>query len=44
MEQKTYAGSISNKSTQKVEAVFPQKKGKSPVKKTGTDLRSKGGK
>ena len=27
---------------QKVEAIFPQKKGKSPVKKTGEDLRNGG--
>jgi len=44
MEKKpSYAGNITNKGTQTVEAVFPQKNGKAPVKKTGGDLRSKGG-
>ncbi len=43
MEKKSYAGNITNKGTQTVEAVYPQKKGKAPVKKTGEDLRTKGG-
>lgn len=38
----TYAGRISNQGAQKVEAVFPKKKGKAPVKKTGDDLRNGG--
>lgn len=42
--KKSYAGKISNKGSQKVDALFPQTKGKSGVKKTGDDLRSKGGK
>ena len=38
----TQAGRIGNQGAQKVEAVFPQKKGKAPVKKTGDDLRNGG--
>lgn len=44
MEKKSYEGKVNNKGTQAVEAVFPQSKGKSPSRKTGGDLRGKGGK
>lgn len=42
--KQSYAGKISNKSSQEVDALFPQKKGKSPTVKKGGDLRVKGGK
>jgi hypothetical protein len=40
----TYAGQIKNSGSQKVEALYTTPKGKSPVKKSGGDLRTKGGK
>lgn len=40
----TYAGKIQNSGSQEVKALFETPKGKGPVKKTGTDLRTKGGK
>jgi hypothetical protein len=42
--KKSYAGKVTNQGSQKVDALFPQKKGKGGVKKTGDDLRTKGGK
>ena len=43
-EKSTYAGKIKNSGSQEVSALFTTPKGKAPVKKTGTDLRTKGGK
>ncbi len=42
--KQTYAGKIKNSGSQTVEALFKTEKGKSPIKKVGTDLRAKGGK
>ena len=44
MAEKTYAGRIHNGGTQKVDALFNGKKPKSGTVKTGSDLRTKGGK
>jgi hypothetical protein len=40
----SYAGQIKNSGSQKVEPLYSTPKGKPPVKKTGGDLRTKGGK
>lgn len=39
--EKSYAGKIENKGSQKVEALFKTKSSKSPKVKTGGDLRAK---
>lgn len=43
MKGKGYAGSISNKGSQEVKAVFPQKPVKKGTVKEGGDLRAKKG-
>lgn len=43
MKKPTYAGKITNKGSQTVEAIFKPEKGKSGKVKTGEDLRTKGG-
>lgn len=42
--EKSYAGKINNRGQQEVKALYPTPKGKAPKKKTGADLRVKGGK
>lgn len=44
MKKPTYAGKITNKGSQKVDAIFTPERGKSGVVKKGEDLRTKGGK
>lgn len=43
MAKDTYAGKIKNTGSQVVSAIYPVSKGKSSTKKTGEDLRTKGG-
>lgn len=43
MKKPTYAGKITNKGSQTVEAIFKAEKGKKGIVKTGEDLRTKGG-
>lgn len=42
-EKPTYAGKIKNSGSQEVKALFETPKGKASVKKSGEDLRVKGG-
>lgn len=44
MNKPTYAGKITNKGSQEVEAIFKPERGKSGTVKKGEDLRTKGGK
>ena len=39
--EKSYAGKIKNRGTQKVEAIFKSEVSKKPTVKTGGDLRAK---
>lgn len=43
MKKPTYAGKITNKGSQTVEAIFKQESGKKGIVKKGEDLRTKGG-
>lgn len=44
MKKPTYAGKITNKGSQTVEAIFKPENGKKGIVKKGDDLRVKGGK